>query len=147
MFVPAPFTKEDQCNGRSHGAHVADFPEGRPRVREAHAGRGRAFGGPHPARRAVADFAHAARGRDGPPRRRRKFEQAIRKRAERTIEDLEGRRARIIASLEEQTSRLVETVVRRLNLVTEDEVKELRKRVAHLERRLDQLAAGKEKAA
>ena len=77
----------------------------------------------------------------------RKFEQAIRKRAERTIEDLEGRRARIIASLEEQTSRLVETVVRRLNLVTEDEVKELRKRVAHLERRLDQLAAGKEKAA
>src|SRR5438132_3452555 len=77
----------------------------------------------------------------------RKFEQAIRKRAEKTIQDIEGRRARIIASLEEQATRLVETVVKRLNLVTEDEVKDLRKRIAHLERRLDQLAAGKEKAA
>ena len=32
-----------------------------------------------------------------------------------------------------------ETVVKRLNLVTESEVRELRRRVAHLERRLDQL--------
>ena len=60
-----------------------------------------------------------------------KFEQTIRK--------LEERRARIMATFEEQAGRLVETVVKGLNLVTESEVRELRRRVAHLERRVDQI--------
>ena len=68
-----------------------------------------------------------------------KFEQTIRKRAEKAIEELEERRVRIMASFEEQAGRLVETVVKGLNLVTESEVRELRRRVAHLERRVDQI--------
>ena len=55
------------------------------------------------------------------------------------LEELEERRVRIMASFEEQAGRLVETVVKRLNLVTESEVRELRRRVAHLERRVDQI--------
>src|SRR5437867_5006163 len=38
-----------------------------------------------------------------------KFEQTIRKRAEKAIEELEERRARIMATFEEQAGRLVET--------------------------------------
>jgi polyhydroxyalkanoate synthesis regulator phasin len=75
----------------------------------------------------------------------RKLETDLRKRAERAIKDLEARRTRILASLEEQVSGIVEIVVKRLNLATQDEVAELRKRLVEFERRLEALS--KERAA
>jgi hypothetical protein len=74
----------------------------------------------------------------------RKFQNELRDRAERAIKDLEARRGRILASLEEQATRLVERVVKRLNVASQEELLDLRKRVAEVERRIDTLA--KEKA-
>jgi polyhydroxyalkanoate synthesis regulator phasin len=67
----------------------------------------------------------------------RKLQGDLRKRAERAIQDLETRRTRILTSLEEQATALVERVVRGLNVATRDEVTELKRRIAELERRLD----------
>ncbi len=75
----------------------------------------------------------------------RKLQTDLRKRAEKALEELEARRARILATLEESVSAAVETVVKTLNVATQNELADLRKRVTELERRLDALS--KERAA
>jgi|GraSoiStandDraft_51_1057287.scaffolds.fasta_scaffold93537_2 polyhydroxyalkanoate synthesis regulator phasin len=77
----------------------------------------------------------------------RRFQTDLRKRAERAIEEIDSQRARILSVLEEQATRLVEAVVKRLNLVTRDDLQELTKRLASVERRLDTLAKEKREAA
>ena len=75
----------------------------------------------------------------------RRLQTDLRKRATAAIEELETRRARIVSTLEEQVTRIVERVAGGLNVASKDDVAELRKRMAELERRLDALA--KERAA
>lgn len=75
----------------------------------------------------------------------RKLQDDLRKRAERTLKDLDERRAGIVASLDEQVTRLAEAVVKRLNVARQDDLAELRSRVNELERRLNALS--KERAA
>ena len=75
----------------------------------------------------------------------RRLQADLRKRAERAIEDLEARRTRLIASFEEQSGRIIEAVLKRLNLATKEDVQEMSRRLAAVERRLDMLL--KEKAA
>jgi polyhydroxyalkanoate synthesis regulator phasin len=75
----------------------------------------------------------------------RKLQDDLRKRAERTLKDLDERRAGIVASLDEQVTRLAEAVVKRLNVARQDDLAELRRRVDELERRLNGLS--KERAA
>jgi hypothetical protein len=70
----------------------------------------------------------------------RKLQSDFRQRAERAMKDLEARRTRIVASLEEQVQTLAERVVKGLNVATPDEVNELRKRLAELERRIERAA-------
>lgn len=76
----------------------------------------------------------------------RRVQSDVLKRVESALKELDDRRTRIVASLEEQATKLVEGVVARLNLAKQDEVAELRDRIAHLERRLNALDK-KEKAA
>jgi hypothetical protein len=70
----------------------------------------------------------------------RKLQVDLRKRAEKAIEELDAARARILASLEERVSGMVESVVKTLNVATQRELDNLRKRVAELERRLDAIS-------
>jgi len=70
----------------------------------------------------------------------RKLQSDFRQRAEGAIKDHEARRARIVASLEEQVQTLAERVVKGLNVATTDEVNDLRKRIAELERRIERAA-------
>ncbi len=75
----------------------------------------------------------------------RRLQTELRKRAEQALRDIEASRARILSSIEEQAGRLVERVVKGLNVVTHEDVADIRARLAALERRLDALS--KEKAA
>ncbi len=52
----------------------------------------------------------------------RAVQAELRKRAERTLRDLNARRTRSLATLEEQVTRLMDTVMRRLNVTWRDEV-------------------------
>jgi poly(hydroxyalkanoate) granule-associated protein len=67
----------------------------------------------------------------------------IQKRAERAVKDLDERRQQIIAAIEKQAEKSVEPIVRSLNIPTRDEVEKLKKRIAHLEKRLDEIAGSK----
>ncbi len=58
-------------------------------------------------------------------------------RATRALHELEARRAQLLAALDAQATSLVETVVRRLDVVSRQEVTELRRRVEALERRVE----------
>ena len=77
----------------------------------------------------------------------RRLQTDLRKRAERTIQEIDSQRARILSLLEEQATRLVEAVVKRLNLVTKDDMQDLTKRLSAVERRLDALTKEKREAA
>jgi polyhydroxyalkanoate synthesis regulator phasin len=70
----------------------------------------------------------------------RKLQADLRRRAEKALEELDAARARILASLEERVSGMVESVVKTLNVATQRELENLRKRVAELERRLDAIS-------
>ena len=67
----------------------------------------------------------------------------LQKRAERAVKDLEERGQRIVALIEKQAEKGVEPIVRGLNLPTRDEVEKLKKRMAQLEKRLDEMAGSK----
>jgi polyhydroxyalkanoate synthesis regulator phasin len=84
---------------------------------------------------------------DGLLKDARRVQTDVRKRVESALKELDEQRTRIVASLEEQVTKLIETVVGRLNLAKQDDVAELRSRIAELERRVDALGKSKEKAA
>jgi polyhydroxyalkanoate synthesis regulator phasin len=67
----------------------------------------------------------------------------LQKRAERAVKDLEKQGQRIVALIEKQAEKGVEPIVRGLNLPTRDEVETLKKRMAQLEKRLDEMAGSK----
>ena len=69
----------------------------------------------------------------------RAVQAELRKRAERTIRDLDARRTRTLGTFEAQATRLMDTVMRRLNVTWRDEVAALRGRIVELEQRLDAL--------
>jgi hypothetical protein len=75
----------------------------------------------------------------------RRLRTDLRKRAEKAIRDLEARRARIVTTLEQQVTSIAESVVGRLNVATRDDVAELRRRIADVERRIEAMV--KERAA
>jgi hypothetical protein len=77
----------------------------------------------------------------------RKLRADLRKRAEKAMRELDQRRAQILASLEGQIAGLVELVVKRLNVPTEKEIAELRRRVNDLDRRLEAVEKTQEHAA
>ena len=88
-------------------------------------------------RRAVQDLLAQAR----------KLSTDFQKRAERAVKDLEERGQKIRTALERQAERSVDPLVRGFNLPTRDELEKLKKKVAHLEKRLDELVASNNKAA
>ena len=65
------------------------------------------------------------------------------KRAERAVKDLEERGQRIVAIIEKQAGKGVEPIIRGLNLPTRDELEKLKKRMAQLEKRLDEMSSSK----
>jgi poly(hydroxyalkanoate) granule-associated protein len=67
----------------------------------------------------------------------------LQKRAERAMKDLEERGQKIVSAIEKQAEKSVEPIVRGLNLPTRDEVEKLKKKVAHIEKRLEELAGSK----
>jgi len=67
----------------------------------------------------------------------------LQKRAERAVKDLEERGQRIVAVIEKQAEKGVEPIIRGLNLPTRDEMDKLKKRMAQLEKRLDEMAGSK----
>ena len=67
----------------------------------------------------------------------------LQKRAERAVKDLEERGQRIVALIEKQAEKGVEPIVRGLNLPTREEMEKLKKRMAQLEKRLDEIAGSK----
>ena len=67
----------------------------------------------------------------------------LQKRAERAVKDLEKQGQRIVALIEKQAEKGVEPIVRSLNLPTRDEFDSLKKRMAQLEKRLDEMAGSK----
>lgn len=69
----------------------------------------------------------------------RKLQDDLRKRAERALEEIDGRRTQLLALFEEQGGKLVEAVVKSLNLATHEDVEALGKRLHEIERRLDAL--------
>jgi poly(hydroxyalkanoate) granule-associated protein len=72
-----------------------------------------------------------------------KLRTDLQKRAERAVRDLEERGQRIVTAIEKQAEKSVEPIVRGLNLPTRDELEKLKKRIAHLEKRLDEIASSK----
>jgi polyhydroxyalkanoate synthesis regulator phasin len=102
-------------------------------------------------RRDATTFATRSRREniDGLLKDARRVQTDVRKRVESALKELDEQRTRIVASLEEQVTKLIEGVVARLNVAKQDDVVELRRRVAELERRLNALdkAKDKEKAA
>jgi len=88
-------------------------------------------------RRAVRDLLTQAR----------KLSTDFQKRAERTMKDLEERGQKIRAAIERQAERSVDPLVRGLNLPTRDELDKLKKKVAQIEKRLDELVASNNRAA
>jgi polyhydroxyalkanoate synthesis regulator phasin len=72
-----------------------------------------------------------------------KLRNDIQRRAERTIKDIEERGQKIVAAIEKQAEKGLEPLVRSLNLPTRDEVEKLKKRIAHVEKRLEEIAGSK----
>ena len=64
----------------------------------------------------------------------------IRQRAERALRDLDGRRAQLLATLEKQAGGLVETLIKRLNVASQEEIADIEKRLAGVERRVGAIA-------
>ncbi len=67
----------------------------------------------------------------------------LQKRAERAVKDLDERRQQIVTAIEKQAEKGVEPIIRGLNIPTRDEVEKLKKRMAQLEKRLDEVAGSK----
>jgi len=67
----------------------------------------------------------------------------LQKRAERAVKELEERGQKIVALIEKQAGKGVEPIVRGLNLPSRDEMEKLKKRMAQLEKRLDEIAGSK----
>lgn len=63
----------------------------------------------------------------------------VRARLERVLRDLEALRDRLVAQLEEGASRLAEPIANRLRVVRQDELGDLRRRIADLERRFEEI--------
>ena len=72
-----------------------------------------------------------------------KLREDLQKRAERAVKDLEERGQRIVAVIEKQAEKGVEPIIHGLNLPTRDEVEKLKKRISHLEKRIDEMAGSK----
>jgi len=70
----------------------------------------------------------------------RRVEADIRQRAERALRDLDGRRAQLLATLEKQAGGLVETLIKRLNVASQEEIADIEKRLAGVERRVGAIA-------
>jgi poly(hydroxyalkanoate) granule-associated protein len=67
----------------------------------------------------------------------------IQKRAERAVKDLEERGQKILTAIEKQAEKSVEPIVRGLNLPTRDEVEKLKKKIAQIEKRIEEIASSK----
>jgi poly(hydroxyalkanoate) granule-associated protein len=67
----------------------------------------------------------------------------IQKRAERAVKELEERGQKILSAIEKQAEKSVEPIVRGLNLPTRDEIEKLKKKVAQIEKRIEELASSK----
>ena len=72
-----------------------------------------------------------------------KLRTDLQRRAERAVKDIEERGQRIVNAIEKQAERGLEPLVRSLNLPTRDEIDKLKKRVAHVEKRLEEIAGSK----
>ncbi len=72
-----------------------------------------------------------------------KLRNDIQRRAERTMKDLEERGQKIVAAIERQAEKGMEPFVRGFNLTTRDELEKLKKRVAHVEKRLEEIAGSR----
>ena len=72
-----------------------------------------------------------------------KLRNDIQKRAERALKDLEDRTQKLISAIEKQAEKGVEPILRSLNLASRDEVEKLKKRLNHIEKRLEEIAASK----
>jgi polyhydroxyalkanoate synthesis regulator phasin len=98
-------------------------------------------------RRDAKTFASRSRREnlDGLVKDARRVQTDVRKRVEAALKEIDDQRTRIVASLEEQAGKLIETVVGRLNLAKQDEVNDLRDRIAELERRVTALGKSKDK--
>ncbi len=72
-----------------------------------------------------------------------KLRTDLQRRAERTVKEIEERGQKIVAAIEKQAERGLEPLVRSLNIPTRDEVEKLKKRVAHVEKRLEEIAGSK----
>jgi polyhydroxyalkanoate synthesis regulator phasin len=66
----------------------------------------------------------------------RRLQGDLRRRAERTIKDLEARRVRILSTLEQQATSLAERFAKSFNVATSTEVAEVGKRLGELGKRV-----------
>ena len=66
----------------------------------------------------------------------RRLRADVPKQAERAVRELDARRARLMAALEGQLERLTDPVVRELRAAAR-EVEDIKRRIAHVERRLE----------
>ena len=72
-----------------------------------------------------------------------KLRNDIQKRAERALKEIEERGQKLVAAFEKQAEKGVEPIIRGLNLPTRDEVEKLKKRIALIEKRLEDIAGSK----
>lgn len=72
-----------------------------------------------------------------------KLRADIQRRAERTVKEIEERGQKIVAAIEKQAEKGLEPLIRSFNLPTRDELEKLKKRVAHVEKRLEEIAGSK----
>jgi len=72
-----------------------------------------------------------------------KLRHDFQRRAERTLKEIEERGQKIVAAIEKQAERGFDPFVRRFNLPTRDEIEKLKKRIALIEKRLDEIGGSK----
>jgi len=75
-----------------------------------------------------------------------KLRSDLQKRAERAVRDIEERGQKIVTALEKQADKSIEPIVRRLNMATREELDKLKKKVALIEKRLEEIATGSKAA-